>query len=87
MINGFLLGMIATASFTATLFFLRFWKGSRDVLFLSFAVFFMVEGLYRVISIFVAQPNEWNPWTYSARLCTLLLILAAIVYKNYGQNR
>lgn len=87
MIEGFLLGVIATASFTAALFFLRFWKDSRDLLFLSFAIFFLVEGIYRLASLFVAHPNEWSPWIYSGRLVTLILILAAILYKNYGRAR
>ncbi|HZD76632.1 MAG TPA: DUF5985 family protein, partial [Acidobacteriaceae bacterium] len=34
MIEGFLLGIIATSSLTAGVFFLKFWKKTRDSLFL-----------------------------------------------------
>ena len=87
MVDGFLLGAIATASFTGALFFLRFWTKSRDFLFLSFAIFFFVEGVNRVALLFVFRPSEGSPWIYSARLGALLLILGAILHKNYGEKR
>ncbi len=86
MIEAFLLGVITTTSFIASLFFLRFWTYSRDFLFFGFAVFFFVEGANRVALLFVARPNEGNPWIYSVRLCALLLILGAILNKNYGKR-
>jgi uncharacterized membrane protein HdeD (DUF308 family) len=86
MIESFLLGVVTTASLTAGLFFLRFWIASRDFLFVGFAVFFLVEGLNRIALLFVAHPNEGNPWIYSIRLCALLLLLGAILNKNYGKK-
>ena len=86
MVDGFLLGVVATASLTAALFFLRFWMNSRDLLFLAFAVFFFVEGFNRIVLLFVAHPSEGNPWIYSARLIALLIILGAILNKNYGRS-
>ena len=46
--ENFLLGIIVSASLTAALFFLKFWRSTRDVLFLSFALAFAVEGLKRI---------------------------------------
>jgi uncharacterized membrane protein HdeD (DUF308 family) len=86
MVEAFLLGVIATASLTAALFFLHFWTSSRDFLFIGFAVFFLVEGLNRIALLFVARPNEGSPWIYSLRLCALLLLLGAILNKNYGRK-
>jgi uncharacterized membrane protein HdeD (DUF308 family) len=86
MIDAFLLGVIATSSIMAGLFFVRFWTDSRDFLFLAFAIFFFVEGLNRVALAFFAHPNEGSPWIYSLRLCALLLILAAILNKNLWQK-
>jgi len=87
MIEEFLLGVIATASITAGLFFLRFWKSTRDSFFLAFAISFIIEGLNRISLIFINQPNEAHPLTYIVRLFSFLLILVAIVRKNYGSSR
>lgn len=43
-----LLGAIGMASFAAGLFFLRFWKNTRDRFFLFFAIAFWVEGVNRI---------------------------------------
>ena len=83
MIEGFLLGLIATASITAGLFFLKFWRNTGDSFFLSFGASFIIEGLNRSAVLFVNRPNEGSPWTYLVRLLSFLLILVAILRKNY----
>lgn len=87
MIQSFLLGVIATTSLTAGVFFLKFWRRTRDSLFLAFAIAFILEGINRTAVIFANHPNEGSPWTYLVRLFAFLLILAAILKKNYGANR
>jgi hypothetical protein len=82
MLEGFLLGVIVTASLTAGAFFLRFWRQTRDILFLAFAAAFIIEGLNRIGFLFVERPNEGSPTIYLVRLIAFLLILAAIVRKN-----
>lgn len=84
MISAFLLGVIAMSSLTAGVFFLRFWRDTRDSLFLAFAVAFLIEALNRVASLLLVQPNEGTPWIYIVRLFAFLLILGAIVNKNRG---
>lgn len=86
MIEGFLLGVIATASITAGLFFLRFWKATRDRLFLAFAAFFFIEAINRIILLGFERPNEGSPWIYLIRLLALVILLFAILQKNYGRN-
>lgn len=85
MIEGFLLGVIVTASLTAGIFFLKFWRRTRDPLFLAFSVAFIIEGLNRVGFLFVDRPNEGTPIIYTVRLLAFLLIVAAIVWKNRRQ--
>lgn len=82
MIEGFLLGVIATSSLTAGVFFLRFWRDTRDFLFLTFAVAFIAEGLNRTAMLVLRQPNEGSPWIYVVRFFAFLLILVGIVMKN-----
>ena len=89
MIEGFLLGVIVTASLTAAGFFWRFWRQTRDSLFLAFAAAFFIEGLNRTAFLFIDKPNEGSPIIYIVRLLTYLLLLGAIVAKNrdVGPNK
>jgi Family of unknown function (DUF5985) len=82
MLEGFLLGVIVTASLAASAFFLKFWKQTRDTLFLGFSAAFAIEGVNRLAFLFVDHPSEGNPVLYTVRLFSYLLILAAIVNKN-----
>lgn len=86
MVEGFLIGVIATASFTAGLYFLKFWRQTRDSFFLAFGVSFLLEGINRIGVLFLRTPSAGNPWIYLVRLVAFLLILAAILRKNYGRN-
>lgn len=86
MIQFFLLGVIATASVTAGVFFLKFWQDTRDSLFLAFGMSFIIEGLNRAATAFLAHPNEGSPEIYLVRLLAFLLILAAILRKNFGKS-
>jgi uncharacterized membrane protein HdeD (DUF308 family) len=81
MIEGFLLGVIATASVTAGIFFLKFWRDTQDSLFLAFAIAFIVEGLNRTAMLLLSQPNEGRPWIYLVRFFAFLFILGGILNK------
>jgi len=85
-VEAFLLGVIATASVTSGVFFLRFWRDTRDSLFLAFGVSFIIEGLNRTATLLLARPNEGSPAVYLVRLLAFLLILAAILKKNFGKS-
>ena len=85
-LQGYLLGFISLASFVAGLFFLKFWKQTRDSLFLLFAIAFFLEGGNRVALLFVAAANEGSPAIYLVRMVAALLILAAILHKNAGRR-
>ena len=63
MIEAFLVGVIATASVTAGLFFLKFWRDTRDPFFLSFASF-TIEGLNCIGVLFLPRPHEGSPGIY-----------------------
>lgn len=84
-LEAFLLGVIAASSVTAGIFFLKFWKQTRDSLFLAFGLAFVVEGLNRCAVLLLAKPSEGNPYIYGVRLLAFLLILGAILQKNYGR--
>jgi len=80
--QGFLLGVIATTSLIAAAFFLKFWRQTRDVLFLAFSAAFLIEGINRITVLFIERPDEGHPSIYIVRSLAFLLILVAIVNKN-----
>lgn len=82
LVEGFLLGVIATCSLAAGLYFLRFWRESRDPLFLAFSLAFVIEGLNRTARILFPHPNESSPWVFVVRCFAFLLIIAGVVNKN-----
>ncbi len=82
MIDGFLVGVIASTSLVAGLFFLKFWRDTRDSLFLLFALAFLIEAAGRTSFLAVAHPNEGAPAIYLVRCFAFLLIVAGIVNKN-----
>jgi hypothetical protein len=82
MIDGFLLGVIATASLVAAAYFFKFWRQTRDLLFLGFACAFLIEGINRTGFLFIANPESGSVALYAVRLLSYLLILVAIAHKN-----
>jgi uncharacterized membrane protein HdeD (DUF308 family) len=80
--EGFLEGIVAACSLAAGLFFLRFWRDTRDSLFLAFSLAFFIEGVNRCARIFFLNPSEASPWVYLVRAFAFLIILAGIVNKN-----
>ncbi len=82
-LDPFLLGYVAAVSVFAALFFLRFWKQTRDFLFLAFAVFFALQGATRALGLSTAHPNFTVGWEYVLRLLAVILIVIAILRKNF----
>lgn len=86
MVHGFLLGVIVCCSFVAGTFFLKFWRKTRDMLFLAFGIAFIIEGFNRASLLLVEQPNRGHVAIYLIRLSCYLLILGAIIFKNRRRN-
>jgi hypothetical protein len=82
MIEGFLLGVIVTASLVASGFFLKFWRQTRDLLFLCFSASFFIEGLNRCVFLLLDRPHEGDTFLYAVRLFSYSLIVIGIVYKT-----
>jgi uncharacterized membrane protein HdeD (DUF308 family) len=76
------MGAIAMASCLAALFFLRFWRQTRDSFFLFFAGAFALDAATRVILGVSHLSEETQPLIYLARLITFCLIIVAIIRKN-----
>lgn len=81
------IGAIAMASLVISLFFLRFWKTTRDRFFLFFAASFLLEAINRILTGISVLQNEESPIYYLIRLVAYILIIIAIVDKNKVRNR
>jgi Family of unknown function (DUF5985) len=81
-LSSLLLGATAMASLVAALFFLKFWRQTRDGLFLLFALAFGVDAAMRLLLGLSDVSAEWEPFFYTARLVTFGLIIVAIAQKN-----
>ena len=87
MLIPFLAGAVSAGFLVAGLFFLRFWKKSRDGLFAAFAIAFWLLGLNQALLTFSNVPAEERTWLFLLRLAAFVLILAAIWRKNAGAAR
>jgi hypothetical protein len=82
----YLLGFITASSLVAALFFFRFFRASRDPLFIAFTVFFFVQAFHESWVAGISQPNEGSAWLYVIRLIAVLGVLAAILWKNFFER-
>jgi hypothetical protein len=78
----FFSGFQAAAFLVCALFFLRFWRRSKDGLFLAFALAFSLLSLQQFLITFLGLPEEDRSWIYLLRLAAFLIVIAAILAKN-----
>ena len=77
----FISGAIAMGFAVASLYFFRFWKRSRDLLFLAFSGAFALMMLQAATAL-AEIPAEPRSWVFLFRLLAFILVMAAIVAKN-----
>lgn len=78
----FLSGAEAFGFLVCGLFFLRFWKRTRDELFIAFAIAFALLGTSQAVLTLANIPTEERGSIYLFRLAAFVIILFAIVRKN-----
>ena len=78
----FIQGAVAMGCAVAGLFFLRFWRDSRDRLFRWFALAFWVMALSYMLLGLIAFATEWRVYVFVLRLVAFSLILFGIYEKN-----
>lgn len=83
----FLSGAITLGFFVAAAFFLRFWRRTRDRLFLAFAAAFVLLAVNQALAAFLGAGDELTPYTYVLRVLGFVLILYAIIDKNVSHDR
>ena len=80
--SALLAGGLVVACAIVGLFFLRYWKATRDSFFLYFAFAFWLQGDQWFYSGLTGPENEYLPFAYLLRLAAYGLIAIAIVRKN-----
>ena len=78
----FMSGVIVMGFLVSGLFFLRFWRRTRDLLFVAFALAFWLLALNQILLVLVDIPYEERSWIYLLRLAAFTLIIVAVVRKN-----
>lgn len=79
----------ATAGYLVIgVFFLRFWRRTRDTLFLIFAVAFWLMAANQLAPSLLGIPRESQGGVYLLRLAAFVLIIGGVLWKNRpGPNR
>jgi len=80
---AFLSGAVTMGALVAALFFLRFWRKTSDRFFLAFTVAFLLLALNQALAQWIGAADERVGYTYVLRVVAFVLILAAIIDKNF----
>ena len=83
----FFSGAITLGLLVAAGFFLRFWRQTRDRLFLAFAVAFVLFALNQGLASWLTVVVEPASLIYVLRVLGFIIILGAIVDKNARPGR
>ena len=78
----FLAGAVSFGCFVCALLFLRFWRRTRDELFVAFALAFGLLGIGQAIVGLAKLPTEERGSLYLFRLAAFAVIIFAILRKN-----
>lgn len=81
-ILGFFGGALTLGFLVAAAFFLKFWRRTRDPLFMTFAAAFALLAINQAVPVVFNIPREDQAPVYLLRLAGFGLIIWAILRKN-----
>jgi hypothetical protein len=85
-LDPFLTGAVTIAYLVAALFFLKFWRRTRDSLFAAFAAAFVLLAANQAAPALFGIPDEALGGVYLLKLAGFLLIILAILRKNLREG-
>jgi hypothetical protein len=85
MFKAILAGAIMLNAWAISVFFIRFWRRTRDRLFAWFALAFILLGVERILIISLSGEAYFH--VYLVRLVAFLLIIFAVWDKNRIKTR
>ena len=80
----FVAGAISMGFAVAAVFFLRFWRRTRDALFPAFAAAFALLAANHALIALSGTPREEQSPYFLLRLAAFVLIIAAVLWKHRG---
>ena len=80
-------GGTMVAALVIALFFFRYWRRTKDRLFLMFSAGFLTFAVSRLLLAVLDEAAEGRVLVYLLRLLAFALILAAIIDKNRSSPR
>lgn len=83
---SFVGGLSAAGYAIGGVFFLSFWRRTRDSLFIAFALAFWLMTLNQAIPVVMGIPREEQSGIYLLRAAAFILIIAAILWKNLSRR-
>jgi hypothetical protein len=81
-LNLFLSGAMTMAALLIAVFFLKFWRKSKDRIFLIVAISFSILAVERVVMLILNIDDESQSTIYLFRLLAFLLIIFGVIDKN-----
>jgi hypothetical protein len=81
-LKEFLLGALVMSDIVLALFFLHYWKVTKDRFFLFFTWSFAIGSVSRLVLPGHLGNDEFEPIVYLIRLLSYVIILVAIIDKN-----
>jgi len=85
-LSAYVSGFLTLGFLTIGLFFLKFWRRTKDGLFLAFAVGFALLAANAAATTLLNVPSENQSYIYLLRLAAFVLIIAAVLRKNFGRR-
>ena len=83
----FLAGALTLAYIIASVYFVHFWRRTSDRLFLAFAAAFALLALNQIAVFALGINDERGNYAYVLRVLGFVLILLAIIDKNFSGRR
>ena len=84
---AFASGAATMACVIAALFFVRFWRRTREGLFLAFALAFLLLAANAALPVVLQRPAHEHGEIYLLRLAGFVVIILAILGKNLSRRR
>lgn len=85
-LSALIFGMVAMAALVASLAFLRFWRLTGDRFFALFALSFALTAVNRIALALIPVETEGRTLLYWVRLASYLMILFAVLDKNWPKK-
>jgi hypothetical protein len=85
--NQFLWGMLAALTLVATAFFWKYWRRTRDGLFLGLSIGFGLLTVHWAALAMVNPSDETRHYLYIVRFLGFVVMIAGVVAKNRSPRR